>query len=139
VDKMTLAALEATLALYREPAVARREIPTLALLCAPVSEVRARAQRCADLLAAAGVACSLEDETATVGAGAFPTAVLPSVALALAGDAERWAAALRAGEPAVVGRVREGRLLLDLRTVPDDAAAALAAAVVVAAGVAARG
>jgi L-seryl-tRNA(Ser) seleniumtransferase len=132
VDKMTLAALEATLALYREPAVARREIPTLALLCAPVSEVRARAERCAAALRDGGVACALEDDTATVGAGAFPTAALPSVALALVGDAERWAAALRAGEPAVVGRVREGRLLLDLRTVPDVDVPALAAAVVAA-------
>jgi L-seryl-tRNA(Ser) seleniumtransferase len=134
VDKMTLAALEATLALYRDPAVARREIPTLALLCAPVSAVRERAVRCAAVLHAAGVDHTLEDATATVGAGAFPTAALPSVAIALAGDAERWAAALRGGEPAVVGRVHDGRLLLDLRTVPDDDVPALASAVVAARG-----
>jgi L-seryl-tRNA(Ser) seleniumtransferase len=132
VDKMTLAALEATLALYREPAVARREIPTLALLCASVSEVRARAERCAAALRTGGVECTLEDDTATVGAGAFPTATLPSVALALGGDAERWAGALRGGQPAVVGRVREGRLLLDLRTVPEADVEVLAAAVVAA-------
>ena len=132
VDKMTLAALEATLALYREPSVARREIPTLALLCAPVSEVRARAERCAARLRAGGVACALVDDDATVGAGAFPTAILPSVALALDGDAERWAAALRTGEPAVVGRVRDGRLLLELRTIPDADVDALAGAVVAA-------
>jgi L-seryl-tRNA(Ser) seleniumtransferase len=132
VDKMTLAALEATLALYREPAIARREIPTLALLCASVGEVRARAERCAAALRAGGIACTLEDDTATVGAGAFPTAALPSVALALDGGAERWAEALRAGEPAVVGRVREGRLLLDLRTVPETDVDTLAAAVVAA-------
>jgi L-seryl-tRNA(Ser) seleniumtransferase len=132
VDKMTLAALEATLTLYREPAVARREIPTLALLCAPVSEVRARGERCAAALRDAGVSCTLQDDTATVGAGAFPTAALPSAAIALDGDAERWATALRAGEPAVVGRVREGRLLLDLRTVPDADVPALTAAVVAA-------
>jgi L-seryl-tRNA(Ser) seleniumtransferase len=82
----------------------------------------------------AGVECSLTDSSATVGAGAFPTATLPSVALALSGDAERWAAALRAGEPAVVGRVSDGRLMLDLRTVPDDAAEALVTAVVAARG-----
>jgi L-seryl-tRNA(Ser) seleniumtransferase len=69
-----------------------------------------------------------------VGAGAFPTAALPSVALALDGDAERWADALRGGEPAVVGHVRDGRLLLDLRTVPDADVATLAAAVVAARG-----
>ena len=132
VDKMTLAALEATLALYREPETARREIPTLALLCAPVSDVQARAERCAAALRTAGIPCVVEHDTATVGAGAFPTAALPSVVVALDGDAERWAAALRSGEPAVVGRARDGRLLLDLRTVPDEDVAALGAAVVAA-------
>jgi L-seryl-tRNA(Ser) seleniumtransferase len=134
VDKMTLAALEATLALYREPDVARREIPTLALLGAPIAVVRARAARCLAALREAGVDCEMVDSRASVGAGAFPTATLPSVALALAGDAERWAGALRAGEPAVVGRVHEGRLLIDLRTVPDDDVRALHAALVAARG-----
>jgi L-seryl-tRNA(Ser) seleniumtransferase len=130
VDKLTLAALEATLALYREPAVARREIPTLALLGAPVTEVRERATRCLGALRDAGVDCVIVDSGASVGAGAFPSASLPSVALALAGDAERWAAALRRGEPAVVGRVQDGRMLLDLRAVSDDDVPTLVAAVV---------
>jgi L-seryl-tRNA(Ser) seleniumtransferase len=134
VDKLTLAALEATLALYREPAVARRDVPTLALLGAPVAVVRARAERCAAALREARVECEVVDSIASVGAGAFPAATLPSAALALAGDAERWAAALRAGEPAVVGRVQDGRLLLDLRTVPDDDVATLVSAVVTARG-----
>jgi L-seryl-tRNA(Ser) seleniumtransferase len=85
-------------------------------------------------MGSAGIACELVDSESSVGAGAFPTAKLPSVALALAGDAERWASALRAGEPAVVGRVNEGRFLLDLRTVPADAVSVLAAAVVAAHG-----
>jgi L-seryl-tRNA(Ser) seleniumtransferase len=130
VDKMTLAALEATLALYRDPTVARREIPTLALLGASVEEVGARARRCAGALREAGVACDTTDTTGSVGAGAFPSAELPSVAVRLEGDAERWATALRAGEPAVVGRVHDGRMLLDLRAVPDTDVMALAAAVV---------
>jgi L-seryl-tRNA(Ser) seleniumtransferase len=134
VDKMTLAALEATLALYRDPAVARREIPTLALLGAPVELLRERAARCERGLRQCGVECQIVDSVASVGAGAFPTAELPSVALALAGDAERWAAALRAGEPAVVGRVHDGRLLLDLRTVPEETVLSLTAAVIVARG-----
>jgi L-seryl-tRNA(Ser) seleniumtransferase len=66
------------------------------------------------------VDAALVDSTAAVGAGAFPTAELPSVAIALDGDAERWSARLRAGDPAVVGRVHDGRLLLDLRTVAVD-------------------
>jgi L-seryl-tRNA(Ser) seleniumtransferase len=134
VDKMTLAALEATLALYREPEVARREIPALRLLGAPLAAVRTRALRCEAALRAQSVACELVDSDASVGAGAFPTARLPSVALALTGDAERWAAALRAGEPAVVGRVHEGRLLIDLRAVPDDDVPALVSALVAARG-----
>jgi L-seryl-tRNA(Ser) seleniumtransferase len=134
VDKMTLAALEATLALYREPEVARREIPTLQMLGASLAELRARGQDCLIAVRSAGIACELVDSESSVGAGAFPTAKLPSVALALAGDAGRWASALRAGEPAVVGRVNEGRFLLDLRTVPADAVSVLAAAVVAAHG-----
>jgi L-seryl-tRNA(Ser) seleniumtransferase len=129
VDKMTLAALEATLALYRDPDIARREIPTLAMLGASIETVRGRAQRCAAAIRSAGVECELVDTVASVGAGAFPTAELLSVALALAGDAERWSAALRAADPAVVGRVQDGRLLLDMRTVPDESVAALIAAV----------
>jgi L-seryl-tRNA(Ser) seleniumtransferase len=132
VDKLTLAALEATLALYREPALARREIPTLALLAATSATVRDRAERCRGALRDAGVACTVHGTTASVGAGAFPTAELPSSALALDGDPERWAAALRLGEPAVVGRVQDGRMLIDLRTIPDDDVPALVSALVAA-------
>ncbi|HUQ45700.1 MAG TPA: L-seryl-tRNA(Sec) selenium transferase [Gemmatimonadaceae bacterium] len=132
VDKLTLAALEATLALYRDPEIARREIPTLALLGAPIAVVRARATWCLGALRDAGVTCAMLDTTASVGAGAFPTAALPSVALSLAGDAERWVLALRAGEPAVVGRVQDGNMLLDLRAVQDADLPTLVSAVVTA-------
>lgn len=120
VDKLTLAALEATLALYREPAVALHDIPTLALLGAPVDVVRHRATRASVMLRDAGIGCELVASVASVGAGAFPLTQLASVALALEGNAERWAAALRAGVPAVVGRVHDGRLLLDFRAIPDS-------------------
>jgi L-seryl-tRNA(Ser) seleniumtransferase len=96
--------------------------------------VRERARRVHRALHDAGVACEIRDSSASVGAGAFPAATLPSVALALTGDAERWAAALRAGTPAVVGRVQDGRLLLDLRAVPDADVPALISAVVSARG-----
>jgi len=130
VDRATLAALEATLALYREPDAARREIPVLRMLAAPLDEIRRRADRVLDAVRDRGVPGELVDSAAAVGAGAFPTAELPSVAIALEGDAERWSARLRAGEPPVVGRVHGGRLLLDLRTVPDDAVDALVGAMV---------
>ena len=129
VDKMTLAALEATLALYRDPAVAFREIPTLAMLAAPLATIRQRAVRCRTALEEGGVHCDIVDAVGSVGAGAFPTATIPSVAIALHGEASGWTASLRGGEPAIVGRVQDGRALLDLRTVPDDDVPTLAAAV----------
>jgi L-seryl-tRNA(Ser) seleniumtransferase len=119
VDKMTLAALEATLALYRDPVAARREIPILAMLAATIDELRLRAARCLEVLRAEGVPCEIVDSVATVGAGAFPTAELPSVAIALAGDAETWSATLRGAMQPIVARISDGRLLLDLRTVPE--------------------
>ncbi|CAN5759999.1 L-seryl-tRNA(Sec) selenium transferase [soil metagenome] len=129
VDKLTLAALEATLTLYRDPAVARSEIPTLALLGASLASVRARAERAAVLLGQSGIACEVIDSVGSVGAGAFPTKQLPGVAIALDGSAEKWSAALRAGSPAVVGRVHDGRLLLDFRAIPDAMVEALVSAV----------
>ncbi len=134
VDKMSLAALEATLALYRDPVAARREIPTLALLAASASELRARADTLARALAAAGVPCTVMASTSSVGAGAYPTMELPSSALTLDGDAVRWADRLRAGEPPVVGRVKDGRMMLDLRAVPEESVDALASAVIAARG-----
>ena len=130
VDRATLAALEATLALYRDPDLARRDIPVLRMLAAPLDEIRQRAQHVLSAVREGGVRSDLVESTATVGAGAFPTAELPSVALALDGDAERWSARLRAGDPPVVGRVHSGRLLLDLRTVPIETMDALVSAVV---------
>lgn len=129
VDKLTLAALEATLALYRDPAVARREIPALALLGAPLHTVRARAERASALLRHGGVGCEVLDSVGSVGAGAFPTKQLPSAAIALEGNAERWSVALRAGAPAVVGRVHDGRLLLDFRAIADSTVETLVSAV----------
>ena len=134
VDRATLAALEATLALYRDPEVARREIPALAMLATPVGQLRRRAEHARAELERRGVQSRIVESTGAVGAGAFPTAELPSVALALDGDAEHWSARLRVGDPPVVGWVRDDRLLLDLRTVPDDAVETLVNAVVLANG-----
>jgi L-seryl-tRNA(Ser) seleniumtransferase len=117
VDKLTIAALEATLALYRDPARALAEIPTLALLGTPAEELRARAGALRRALMDDGVASDVVETMGSVGAGAFPDAELPGAAVALAGDAERWARRLRAGSPAVVGRAHDGRLHLDLRAV----------------------
>jgi L-seryl-tRNA(Ser) seleniumtransferase len=118
VDKLTLSALEATLALYREPERALREIPTLALLGTPVAELRSRAESLRVELLQRGIACDVMDTIGSVGAGAFPDTELLSAAIALAGDAERWSRRLRESEQvAVVGRVHDGRCLIDLRAV----------------------
>ena len=118
VDKLTLAALEATLALYREPERAFREIPTLAMIAADVADVRARAHAIAQRLASRDVRCEVLDTESSVGGGSFPTARIASAAVALFGNAEQLDARLRAGAPPVVGRIVDGRVLLDLRTVP---------------------
>jgi L-seryl-tRNA(Ser) seleniumtransferase len=118
VDKLTLAALEATLALYREPERAVREIPTLAMITADNYRIRARAHSVALRLASRGIECEVVDTEASVGGGAFPTARIPSAAIALSGSAERHDVRLRAGEPPVVSRIVDGRVVLDVRTVP---------------------
>ncbi len=117
VDKMTLAALEATLELYRDADVAIREIPILRMLTAPVAEIRARAEGLATRLAATGVNCVVIESEATVGGGAFPGARIPSAAVAI-DEGTALEATLRAAPVPVIGRIADGRLLLDLRSVP---------------------
>jgi L-seryl-tRNA(Ser) seleniumtransferase len=119
VDKLTLAALEATLTLYREPECALREIPTLAMLTATEADVRIRAEQVVGKLGP-GRGRVVESE-GSVGGGAFPTARIPSWAIAFEGDIASLEKRLRAGTPPVVGRIFSGQLLIDVRTVmPDD-------------------
>jgi L-seryl-tRNA(Ser) seleniumtransferase len=99
------------------------------MLTMPQEAVRARAARLCDALASSGVPASVVDSDASVGGGAFPTARILSAALALGGPAERIERELRAGEPAVIARVTDGRVLLDPRTVPQTDDAALTRAV----------
>ena len=117
VDKLTLSALEATLRLYLEPERALREIPVLAMLTVSVSELQSRAQAIAARLAVNGIIAEVIGSSASVGGGAFPTATIPSIALRLPGSPEGIEQKLRAGAPAVIGRISDGHLLLDLRSV----------------------
>ena len=119
VDKMTLAALTATLELYREPSTALREIPALAMLTAPVESVRERCESAAAALRAAGIRAEVVESSASTGAGAFPAVEIPSFAIALHGDPEAADARLRAAAFPVIGRISADRLLLDMRSVPD--------------------
>jgi len=121
IDKLSLAALEGTLLLYLEPERALREVPVLRMLHEDPTVVRARAAR---LAAATGG--EVEETVARMGGGALPLAELPSFACAVE---ETLAAALRDHEPPVIGIVRDGRLLLDCRTLTDDELDEVAAAV----------
>lgn len=120
-DKLTLAALEGTLALHRDPRRARAEVPVLRMIAEPAALVRARAERLAALTGG-----TVEQTVARVGGGALPLAELESFACSLEDD---LAAPLRLGEPPVLGAVREGRLLLDCRTLGDGEVEEVAAAV----------
>ena len=122
-DKLTLAALEGTLALALDPST-RDEVPVLRMLHEPVEAVRARAERLAEL-----VGGEVEETVARVGGGALPLAELPSFACAVE---EQLADPLRCGSPPVIALVRDGRTLLDCRTLADAEVDQVAAAVVAA-------
>jgi L-seryl-tRNA(Ser) seleniumtransferase len=115
VDKLTIAALGATLALYRDPARAMRDVPVLALLSQSGESLAARAERMAHALAVSGIDAQVVTTESAVGGGAFPTARLASRAVALGGQAGSLEARLRAQD--VVARIADGRVLLDLRAV----------------------
>jgi L-seryl-tRNA(Ser) seleniumtransferase len=132
-DKLTLAALEATLEIYRE-GTAADEIPTLRMLGATPQSLAARKDRLLAALAAAApaVAATPLRVRSAVGGGALPLAEPETWAVAIAvadGDADRLARALAGGRPAAVARIADGRVLLDVRTVADDEIEPLAAAV----------
>jgi L-seryl-tRNA(Ser) seleniumtransferase len=117
-DKLTLAALEGTLLLSLD---APERIPVVRMLAEPAETVRARAERLASL-----VGGDVEETVGRVGGGALPLAELPSFACAVE---EELAAPLRSADPPVVGIVRDGRLLLDCRTLREDELDDVAAAV----------
>ena len=117
VDKLTLSALEATLRLYLEPERALKEVPVLAMLTERVEQIESRARSMVSSLHSSNIDAEVAPSTASVGGGAFPTADIASRAVVLSKDAERTEERLRHGEPAVIGRIAGGKLLLDLRSV----------------------
>jgi L-seryl-tRNA(Ser) seleniumtransferase len=122
LDKMTLAALEATLRLYLHAERALREVPVLRMLGTPLQELRQRAEALAERLRGiAGIATiKTTEDVAYVGGGSLPDQSMRSwiveVEPASVSDAE-FARRLRLGTPAVMARLREGKLLLDVRTI----------------------
>ncbi len=124
-DKLTLAALEATLALYRDPGKALARIPVLAALQIDPGELRMRAESLAGALRGvlgerAGV--GVVPDVSKVGGGALPLAELPThvVEIRPARGVEEAAAALRRHDPPVVVRVRDDALVVDPRTLRPD-------------------
>jgi L-seryl-tRNA(Ser) seleniumtransferase len=130
VGKLTIAALEATLA--------GPPVPVVQALSAPASLLAERAERISGALAAAGIDSRPVPSTAAVGGGGAPGVGLDSAAVSLPAElAPRLRAgneAQRSGLPAVIGRIENGRLLLDLRSVPAGCDEQIAAAVIAAAG-----
>ena len=128
LDKIRLAAIEATLRLYRDPDRLAERLPTLRLLTRPAAEIAAQAQRLAPAVARLlpGYRVAVIDCASQIGSGALPVETLPSAALAISGEGgdapDRLAARLRSGPVPVIGRIRDGALILDLRCLCDDGA-----------------
>jgi len=134
-DKVLLAALAATLGLYRA-GLAAAEIPVWRMVAAPVDQLRDRGERIVRAVAAADAgpvagaraAALVEEMTATLGGGSLPGEGIPSAGVVIdTASPDRLLAALRAGRPAVIGRIEAGAVHLDLRTVDpkdDDSLAA---------------
>jgi L-seryl-tRNA(Ser) seleniumtransferase len=128
IDKLSLAALEATLMLYRDPARARREIPVLAMLEATEQELAGRAER---MQVAIGSGAEVIRAVAKVGGGALPLLELagPAVALSAAEDPVAVSRALRGADPPVIARIHDGRVVLDPRTLTANEVGLVATAV----------
>ncbi len=131
VDKMSLAALEATLKLYRSPELLARQLPTLRLLTRPQDEIRALARRVQPRVQAAlegRAEVRIEDCRSQIGSGALPVDLLPSACLTISpagrggGRAlNRLADAFRRLPVPVIGRIGDGALRFDLRCLEDEA------------------
>lgn len=122
VGKLTLAALSATLELYLKPELVEQDLPVLAMLAAPLENLRLRAHKLADQVRHLDWLQSAEviEDAAMLGGGSMPNQSLSSWSVALQpkqGSVDPWAQKLRLGQPAVMGRIHKNRLLLNLRTV----------------------
>ena len=127
VDKMTLAALDAVLQLYANPARLRKELPTLRSLSRPRAEIDAQATRILPHVTAAigGKARARVIECASqIGSGSLPVDSLPSAAIAIesgkASAPQKIAASFRALPMPVIGRIKDGAFLLDLRCLHEN-------------------
>jgi L-seryl-tRNA(Ser) seleniumtransferase len=116
VDKLTIAALEATLLSYLRGR-AEAEIPVWQMIGVSVDSLESRAEQLTARLRDSGIDAEVVESESAVGGGSLPGATQPSRAIALAGSAAELHRRLRRGDPAVIGRIVDDRLLLDLRAV----------------------
>jgi L-seryl-tRNA(Ser) seleniumtransferase len=125
LDKMTLAALEVTLRLYLDPERARREVPVLRMLTESADQVRLRAGRMAcgiDEACGDATRVSVREDVSRAGGGALPMADVPTFVVAVEPrdvSVVELESRLRLGEPHVVARISEDRLLIDPRTLTE--------------------
>lgn len=126
IDKMTLAALEATLHMYRDDRKALSQIPTLRMLTLPIEEIAKKAKRLRNRIKAISddrVKAELFDGSSRVGGGSLPLQELPTkcVGIQIAGlSASRLERRMRRSSPPVVGRIEEDWMVVDLRTVQTE-------------------
>jgi L-seryl-tRNA(Ser) seleniumtransferase len=119
-DKLTLAALEGTLACYRDPSRALKEIPVLRMLTYTADDLAHMAKLLAERVPQS-YQLQILPSTSAVGGGSFPGAALPTFVVALEpGElgADELALRLRLGEPCIVARVQDGKVVFDPRTLP---------------------
>lgn len=124
VDKITLASLEATLKLYFDEEKAIKEIPTIRMIAYTVEELEERANNLLNIinLENTDLKLTIEDEFSTVGGGSMPGEEFPTKVLAF--NSEKYSASkiekkLRLSKSHIIGRVTDGKYLLDLRTIQD--------------------
>lgn len=138
IDKLSLAALHATLDLYRAPNDPVERVPVLQALAEPVERIHARAQRLQTLLSkTTGVSAVVTSSVARAGGGSLPQQDLPSFAVAISASAQSpdtIARNLRAGKLPVLGRISKDQFFLDMRAVAEYEVAPLANAVAEALG-----
>ena len=114
VDKMTLAALEATLRSYETSSV--EEIPVVGMLAVEPETLHQKAQQLASMLTAAGIEVEITATEGRVGGGSVPNHILPSYAVAFTGEVNALEETLRLGVTPIIGRIHDGKYLLDVRT-----------------------
>ncbi len=126
IDKLTLAALDATLSQYLDREKAVREIPTLWMLTQPLSEIERKAESLADRIRKigdAGITVLIQDDLSQSGGGALPTGHFPTKTVCIRHErlsANQIESRLRLGKPHVITRIKEGLVIFDPRTLNDD-------------------